>query len=237
MIGQMCSDDTGGNRFAGHPGTWGLSIFDATRRIVGRISRRQTAYPVPRLAVARNSTRMPWTAWFMCPDFERPSGGIRKLYGSVDILNDAGLEAAIVHQRRGFRCTWFEHRTRIVSNKRTAVRQQDVIVVPKIYGRSIRDLPQGVRQVIFNQNAYLTLNSLVRDRAAAAPYIDNPDLSTVLVVSEDSARLVEYAFPGIRVQRVRPGLDPVLYHPAKRPKTSPHRLYAKKAGARGCSGA
>jgi glycosyltransferase involved in cell wall biosynthesis len=88
-----------------------------------------------------------------------------------------------------------------------------VIVVPEIYGRSICDLPRGVRQVIFNQNAYLMLDTLLRDPAAASPYIDNPDLSTVLVVSEDNARFVEYAFPGMRVRRVRPGLDPALHHP------------------------
>ena len=201
-----CSDqNSGGDLF---------SIFDAVHRLVGRIGMAGKATnPVPRLALARNSAWMPPTAWFICPDFERPSGGIRKLYRSVDILNDAGLQAAIVHQRRGFRCTWFEHQTRIVSAKRAVVSQRDVIVVPEIYGRSICDLPRGVRQVIFNQNAYLTLASLVGERGATAPYIDNPDLSAVLVVSEDSARIVEYAFPGIRVQRLRPGLDPALHHP------------------------
>jgi Glycosyl transferases group 1 len=173
---------------------------------------------VPRLEASRNLTGRPPTAWFICPDFKPPSGGIRKLYRSVDVLNEAGFPAAIMHKRPGFRCTWFDNQTRVISSSRAVVSHRDVIVVPEIYGRSICALPRGVRQVIFNQNAYLMLESLRRDPAVAAPYIDNPDLSAVLVVSEDNARVVEYAFPGAPVRRIRPGFDPALFHPPVEPK-------------------
>ena len=103
------------------------------------------------------------------------------------------------------------------------MRQRDVIVVPEIYGPSICDLPSGVRQIIFNQGAYLMLNSLASGHQAAAPYIDNPDLTAVIVVSEDSAAVVEYAFPRVRVCRVRHGIDPALHHPPAYPK---HRRIA-----------
>jgi hypothetical protein len=191
------------------------SIYDSARHLIRRISelRHQATIPVPKLAVTQNSTRRPSTAWFICPHFEKPSGGIRKLYRSVDILNEAGLAAAIVHERAGFRASWFEHRTRIVSSGSIAVNPQDVIVVPEIYGASIRDLPRGVRQVIFNQGAYLMLDSFARESGASAPYIDNPDLAAVLVVSEDSAAVVQYAFPKIPVYRVRQGLDRTFLHP------------------------
>jgi glycosyltransferase involved in cell wall biosynthesis len=102
------------------------------------------------------------------------------------------------------------------------VRQEDLIVVPEVYGRSICDLPRGVRQVIFNQNAYITLDSLAREPGAAAPYIDNPDLSAVLAVSKDNAGLLEYVFPGMRVRHVRPGLDPSLHYPPLEQKR--HRI-------------
>ena len=199
----------------------GLSISDAARRLADRtagILRHMRAERVPHLAVAGSSTQMPPTAWFICPDFARPSGGVRKLYRTVDILNDAGLQAAIVHKRPGFRCEWFEHRTRVVSSTRTIVGHQDVIVVPEIYGRSICDLPQNIRQVIFNQNAYVMLDSLMWEPTAVAPYKDNPNLSAVLVVSEQNAAVIEYAFPGVTVRRVRPGLDPALYYSPITPK-------------------
>jgi hypothetical protein len=172
---------------------------------------------VPKLNVAKDSTGTP-TAWFICPDFDIPSGGIRKLYRSVDILNDAGFPAAIVHKRPGFRCTWFDHRTQIVSSSRVIVGQRDVIIVPEIYGPSICNLPSGIRQIIFNQNVYLTLDSLGSGGSAAAPYINNPDLTAVIVVSEDSAAVVEYVFPRVRFHCVRNGIDPTLYHPPTYPK-------------------
>jgi hypothetical protein len=123
-----------------------------------------------------------------------------------------------MHERPGFHLTWFDHQTRVVSSRRAVVSQRDVIVVPETYGRSICDLPRGVRQVIFNQNAYIMLDTLLSDPAAASPYIDNPDLSTVLVVSEDNAKVVDYALPGVPVRRVRLSLDPALYHPPAEPK-------------------
>jgi glycosyltransferase involved in cell wall biosynthesis len=136
----------------------------------------------------------------------------------VDTLNDAGLPAAIVHQRSGFRCTWFENRTRVLSNSEAVVKPRDVIVVPEIYGPSICDLPSGVRQIIFNQNAYVMLRSLASEPSAASPYIDNPNLTGVIVVSDDNAAVVEHAFPGIRIHRVRNGIDPTLHYPPTCPK-------------------
>jgi glycosyltransferase involved in cell wall biosynthesis len=201
-------------------GSLGLSISDAAHRFAGRtdILRRLRAERVPHLAVAQSSKQMPPTAWFICPDFVRPSGGIRKLYRTVDVLNNAGLHAAIVHKRRRFRCEWFEHKTRVVSSTQIAVGHRDVIVVPEIFGRSIRDLPQNIRQVIFNQNAFLALDSLVREPLEVESYKNNPNLTAVLAVSEQNAAAIQYAFPGVPVRRVRPGLDPALYYSPTRPK-------------------
>ena len=144
--------------------------------------------------------------------------GIRKLYRAVDVLNEAGLPAAIVHERPGFACTWFAHNTRILSAADVAVGERDLILVPEVYGPTIRTLPAGVRQIIFNQNAYLTLESLaVGGQAAAAPYVDNPDLEAVLVVSEDNEDVLRYALPGAPITRVRHGLDSAIHHPPAAP--------------------
>ena len=193
---------------------------DAVRRLSRQIGvlRHRYTYRIPRLKVADDPLQKSARAWFICPDFNRPSGGIRKLYRSVDILNDAGLQAAIVHRRPGFRCTWFENQTRVICSSQAVVSQRDVIVVPEVYGRSICCLPKGVRLIIFNQGAYLMLNSLVSEPSSVAPYIANPDLTAVLVVSADSAAVVEYAFPGVHVRCIRNSIDPTIYHPPSVPK-------------------
>ncbi|MGY3604063.1 MULTISPECIES: glycosyltransferase [unclassified Bradyrhizobium] len=85
--------------------------------------------------------------------------------------------------------------------------------MPEVFGQSICDLPRNTRQVIFNQNAYLTLKSLEGGPANAAPYINNPDLVTVLVVSQDNAEVLRRTFPGTPIRRLRLGIDSRLYHP------------------------
>jgi glycosyltransferase involved in cell wall biosynthesis len=190
------------------------------RRIAQRIGIRARRDPpaVPKLTVSRNSAPALPTAWFICPDHQPPSGGIRKLYRCVDILNDAGLSAAILHAKPGFRCSWFENTTRVVSAAEVTLGPRDILVVPEIYGQAIGDLPRNIRQVIFNQNAYNTLTSLTNGSEASTPYTDNPDLALVLVVSRDNAEVIKHIFPGTPVARLHLGIDPLLYHPPRGPK-------------------
>jgi glycosyltransferase involved in cell wall biosynthesis len=194
--------------------------MEIARRIaqrIGILSGRHLV-AVPRLKVSRGPAPQSPTAWFICPDHEPPSGGIRKLYHCVDILNGAGLNAVILHTRRGFRCNWFENSTRVVNAADVTLGARDILVVPEIYDRAIRDLPTNIRQVIFNQNAYNTLGSLLDKSTNAATYTDNPDLALVLVVSQDNAEVIKHIFPTAPVQRVRLGIDPALYHPPQGPK-------------------
>jgi Glycosyl transferases group 1 len=204
------------------------SLYRVARR--AGIRRPRAKRQVPRLRVARPQPGPP-TVWMITPDWNRHAGGIRKQYRAVDVLNDAGLSAAVVHKRAGFECTWFEHETRVVSAGEIAVGERDVIAVPEIYGPTILDLPAGVRQVIFNQGAYLALETLVeRGPAATAPYLANPDLAAVVVVSDDSAEVMRYAFPGVPVQRIHHGIDAAVHYP---PPGEPRRRIAYMPRRRG----
>jgi glycosyltransferase involved in cell wall biosynthesis len=131
----------------------------------------------------------------------------------VDILNNAGLNAAIIHTKPGFRLHWFKNNTRVVSAGEVTVGARDIIVIGENYGRRIRDLPRNIRQVIFNQNIYNTMKTLSDDPDSATPYDENPDLELVLVVSEDSLNAMKYTFPGTPVRRLHLGIDPALYFP------------------------
>lgn len=205
--------------FLGILTNFGLSLGVA-RRIAKPLgfSRKPIRIGVPKLTVDRNLEPRSPIAWFICPDWESPSGGIRKLYHCVDILNEDGLNAAILHVRPGFRCSWFENTTRVASAADVALAAQDILVIPEIYGRTVHNLPSGIRQVIFNQNAYNTLTSLLDDPANATPYTENPDLALVLVVSQDNAEVIKQMFPRVPVRRLHLGIDPALYHPPQRPK-------------------
>ena len=196
----------------------------AQRAGIVRSRPRVARLQVPALRVSRRPTGDPPTVWMVCPSWNRPSGGIRKQYRAVDVLNDAGVSAAIVHSRPGFQCTWFEHTTRIIAATDVVVREQDVIAVPEIYWSTIRDLPAGIRQVIFNQNAYLTLDSLVEGGAAAEKvWVDNPDLVAAVAVSDENAHVLRYMFPSVPIKRVHHGIDPAVHYP---PAENPRRRIA-----------
>ncbi|HEY7633113.1 MAG TPA: glycosyltransferase [Thermoleophilaceae bacterium] len=195
------------------------SLGEAGRAVKRAVVGRWRGKPrVPQLRVGERRGGEPPTVWMICPDWDHPAGGIRKQYRAVDVLNGGGIPAAIVHERPGFECTWFEHSTRIAASGEVMVARGDVIVVPEIYGPAILDLPAGVPQIIWNQNAYVTLDSLVASGpAASAPYVENPDLAAVVVVSDDSAEVLSYAFPGTPIRRIHHGIDSALHHPAAMP--------------------
>lgn len=52
-------------------------------------------------------------AFFLATDNNEPSGGRKFIYQLVDILNENGFDAYALHQKKGFRYTWFDNKTRI----------------------------------------------------------------------------------------------------------------------------
>src|SRR5690349_1908527 len=141
--------------------------------------------------------------YVLCPDHDEPRGGIRKLYRHVDILNEHGFSASILHKRRGFRCTWFNNRTKIayfsdiiLSNRYS---QSDYLVVPEIYGPAIANIARGIKKVIFNQSGYYTfLNYSLEKRDLQTPYFDD-EVIAAIVVSEDSRNYLQHVFPKLKV--------------------------------------
>lgn len=54
--------------------------------------------------------------FFICPDTNTPSGGVKQLYRQVDILNKNGFRAFILHGKYGFKCKWFDNATSVAYN-------------------------------------------------------------------------------------------------------------------------
>ena len=150
------------------------------------------------------------TAYYLCPDHAAPSGGVRAIYRHVDLLNEAGVDAAVLHHRPGFSCDWFEHSTRVAASPAVALSPRDVLVVPEIYGPYFDRLPDGPRLVAFNQNAYLTFA-----RLAPGQKLTYRRFEAAMTVSGDSADYLRFAFPGLDVAVVPNSIDADLFRPGE----------------------
>ena len=195
----------------------GERLRKAGKRLAKRLSDERALRwrrPPKLHAAASGETR---TVYYLCPDYPTPSGGIRAIYRHVDILNEAGIEAAVLHHADGFACDWFEHSTRVVGAPTTRLSPADVLMVPEVYGPFLDRFPREPRSVLFNQNAYMTFEHV--PVGARVPY---EIFEAALTVSEDSAAYLCFAFPGLEVSVVSNGVDPDLFHPAT--EMPPRRL-------------
>jgi hypothetical protein len=159
------------------------------------------------------------TIYVICPDDNLPYGGIKQLYRHVDVLNKGGLDAWLVHQQAGFRCTWFDNQTRIISQAQmeARLRGSDYLVFPEIHGPHLTEYCPGIRKVIFNQNAHNTFKKHpIHNPGQHTPYL-HPDVVATLVVSEHDEAYLKWIFPQLKLLRIRYGLDHRLFNcgPAK----------------------
>jgi hypothetical protein len=149
------------------------------------------------------------TVYFLAPDFDSPAGGNRVIYRHVDILNDAGIKACVLHQKRGFRYSWFDNDTRVASVRDTAARRGDLLVIPEVDTDLLSRLASGIRFVVFNQNSFLTWQPASAETVNA--YMGSPDLAGVLTVSQYNEEMLRLAFPGRAIRRVHLGIDPKVF--------------------------
>jgi hypothetical protein len=181
-----------------------------------RMRREEQLHRLPRLRVA-TAGALPVAAsprvFYLCPDDDRPRGGLRVIYRHVDTLNAAGITAVAVHHKSGFACSWFEHSTAVSSASDITVTPRDILVIPELYGPDLDRLPLGPRVVIFNQGAYRTFAGLSSERPGA-PYHGVAGLEAILVVSDDSAEYLHYAFPWLPIERVRNAIDGRIFYPS-----------------------
>ena len=142
------------------------------------------------------------TIYFHVPDMNHATGGIRAAYRMVDACNAAGLPAAIMHQRKGFRPSWFASNTTVVYAQHTRLRGDDVLVVSELDAPRLLQRAPGVTKVVLNQQHYWTFVS------GDATYRQT-DVALVIAVSEDGLRYLTYAFPDVDVRRLHVAVEPL----------------------------
>lgn len=185
---------------------------------------------------------MPTTVYYLCPEHATPVGGVRIIYRHVDILNQHGIPAYVVHQTPGFRVEWFENTTPIVYWRNNAITRLqskirrranpkatielpisgckaktigdgDILVVPELYGPDLAAAyGRGIKKVILNQNCYLTFNGYSFNRDRLITPYRHPDVLGTLINSEDGEAYLNHAFPDVPLFRFRLSIDPRMFH-------------------------
>ncbi|MFH1011937.1 MAG: glycosyltransferase [bacterium] len=151
------------------------------------------------------------TIYFLCPDETHAAGGIKILYRHVDLLNESGFRAFIVHKKKKFRCSWFENQTAVTYQKHFKPDARDFVVIPEIYGPQVVQSLQGPKKIIFSQNCYNTFRGYAIDGSESpSPYFDS-EVVAALVVSEDSLHYLSYVFPALRIVRIHISVDGELF--------------------------
>jgi hypothetical protein len=154
-----------------------------------------------------------------CPEWPTPSGGVRKIYRHVDVLNANGIRAAVVHQQRGYRMPWFQNQTAVVFHDDVwPPRPDEILLAPELLSWQLMVMTPGVRKVVFNQNAYQVFNDPTPPISdLVAPY-NHPDFLATIVVSEDSKRYINFGFAQHPVFRLHNSVDPAVfrYEPHKK---------------------
>ncbi|MCB0910103.1 MAG: glycosyltransferase [Propionibacteriaceae bacterium] len=128
----------------------------------------------------------------------------------MDLLNQLGFDAAVLHKRSSYRAHWFQNRTRLAAARDVVLTDQDVLVVPEIYGGKLSSLAGGPRIVVLNQGAYYTFAGIPLEEAAKLR--DFP-IEAILTVSEDSLRLLGAVFENTPIHHVRSVIDGLVFHP------------------------
>ena len=92
--------------------------------------------------------------FYICPDLETPSGGIKQLYTHVRILRENGYDAYIVHSQKGFKVNWFENNVPIVyTSSSLVVNSDDTLVIAEGYPQNMKLLmPLPAKKVVIALN-------------------------------------------------------------------------------------
>lgn len=157
--------------------------------------------------------------FYFCPDFPQPSGGVRSIYRHVTILRAAGVDAAVVHQKRDFVADWHGYPAPVIwLEDRPGFTPADTLVFPEVMAEMVRQTKAFAgRRFVFALSwlpSYTNLRPGERWRDLG--------VDGVLVQSRTVARAVAWS-EGRPAHYIPPFVDPTLYHFGS---TAPRRTIA-----------
>jgi glycosyltransferase involved in cell wall biosynthesis len=149
----------------------------------------------------------PSKIFYHCFDTDARGGGQKHTYQHVDVLCAHGFDAYIVHEAPGYRLEWFRNETRVISRQECDAifdPAQDYVVLAETVGSDVVSYPG--RKIIFNKNLYYGFAVLGDAPDIVDPYV-HPDVVAAFAVSEHNAAHLRFAYPGLKVCHVIPGID------------------------------
>jgi hypothetical protein len=179
------------------------------RWLAERRARRDASWAARRAAPAGGT--WPRRVVYLSPDSTRPTGGVKVFYQHVEALCALGVDAYVMHERPGFRCTWFDSSAPVLCQ--ADLRPGDEAVVPEVMPHvALRLRRRGVPYSLFVQNGYLALE--VAPPADTRAAYDGA--RAVLAISEDTQELLRWLLPGLAAPlvRVRHSVDSARFQPA-----------------------
>ncbi|MGD1851206.1 MAG: glycosyltransferase [Cyanophyceae cyanobacterium] len=158
------------------------------------------------------SEQYPYNVFIFCFDDNDPWGGIKQLYHHVDILSRNGVNAQVLQQNSGFRCTWFENNTPVTSVEEVTLGSRDIVAMPEVLGVQSSKILPNIKKVIFNQNGFYTFQNYPPALSAIADsqYL-HPDTLATITVSQEIFQYLNYTFPSADLFRIFYSLDPDIF--------------------------
>jgi hypothetical protein len=99
---------------------------------------------------------------FFCHDNPKPAGGIRTLYRHVNLLNQHGIEAYIVHFSANLSLDWFSHKVPVLhAGPNLSIAESDWIVIPEDFRAAIEFCSTvNCNKAVFCQNHFYIFKGL-----------------------------------------------------------------------------
>jgi glycosyltransferase involved in cell wall biosynthesis len=190
---------------------------------VDNLRQRFRRYRALRMRTGDTMNRGDRKIFVFCPDNPKPVGGFKVLYRHVDVLNGLSIPATILHSSLGFRCSWFANTTRVTDTFTLTPSSNDIVVLPEApygNGQGLAEMFPGVPKVVFNQNCYFTFTGYDWDAVPAVGPYRHPEVLGAMTVSTDSLNYLEFAFPGLQVERIHVSVNSEVFYPGgqKRPR-------------------
>lgn len=129
--------------------------------------------------------------YYLCLDDNEAAGGRYVIYRHVDILNNNGIEAAVLHQQVPFRLSWFDNVTQVRYMNYVKYQPDDVFVLPETWRDFLYDDLKDYRKVVFCQNPYYSIHARENPNGHV---FQRKDVVGLMTCSRESKRLLEYMY-------------------------------------------
>ncbi|MGJ1412123.1 glycosyltransferase [Sphingobacterium thalpophilum] len=180
-----------------------------------------------------------FTIYFICPTNKFATGGVKQMYRQVEILNDNGFNAQILHKWYGRKEKWLDsappisyspyifkkikyHSTPKKLNIFRSIvlfffklispkiKDNSILVFPEFYGLNSYQIAPNIPRVIFNQNCYYTFDHSRTFELKNNTYTNKRTLG-IITVSEDSKKYLKSVFPDSSIHKLRLGINNKLF--------------------------